>query len=127
MDTTKMIATIKLTDETVAVAMGVSAVAAHLRGGVVLASGVLGLGGTGLSNTGLSRDWTTPVDVERVERSDRPTKAPKAVAATATYGYAYAIGAGTQQDQQIQAAAFTADATRSMRAFRGLEPWRERT
>ncbi|WP_377269496.1 hypothetical protein [Peterkaempfera sp. SMS 1(5)a] len=113
METTKMITTIKLTDETVAVAMGVSAVAARLRGGVVL-------GGT----TGLSLGWTPVV----VERSERPTQAPKA-AAVATYGYAHAIGAGNQQDQQIHQAAsdFAADATRSMRAFRGLEPWRERT
>ncbi len=107
-----MITTIKLTDETVAVAMGVSAVAARLRGGVVL-------GGT----TGLSLGWTPVV----VERSERPTQAPKAAAAT--YGYAHAIGAGNQQDQQIHQAAtdFAGDAASSMRAFRGLEPWRERT
>jgi hypothetical protein len=149
-ENTKMITTIKLTGETVAVAMGVSAASARLRGGVVLGLGVAGLGRTGFgatgagttgagngtgvagNGTGLSRRWTpvvTPVVVERVERSERPTQAPKAAAAAAEYGYVHAIGAGTQQDQQIHLAEadFPADVTRSMRAFRGLDPWRERT
>lgn len=112
-----MISTIKMTDETVAVAMGVSVVAARLRGGVVLSG-----------TTGLSLGWT-PVVVERVERSERPTQAPKAAAGAVRYGYVHAIGAGNHQDQQIHlaATAFAADADHSMRAFRGLEPWRERT
>jgi hypothetical protein len=124
-----MITSIKLTGETVAAAvgvsagMGLSAVPARMRGSVIQVDGVPGLGGSGLS-----RDWTV-ADGLREERSERPTSAPKAAAVITTCGYAHAFGAGTRQiDQQIQApAAIAAKATFSMRALRGLEPWRERT
>ena len=123
-----MITMIKLMGETVAVAEGVSAAAVRLRGDVVLASGVLGLRRSGASGTDLLAD-RTPVGTERPVRSDRPTQASKAVAAAARYGCAHAIDAGNQQDQQTHRAeaAFAADAKRSMWAFRGLPPWRERT
>jgi hypothetical protein len=145
--TKQMIATIKLMDRTVAVAMGVSTGATRLGADLFLGFGGTGLSGTRLSGSGLSgsglfgtgseaavvtgrsHGWTA-VDGKRVERSERPVQAPKAVAAAEKYGYAHAIGAGTQQtDQQINLAetAFAADATPPMRAFRGLEPWRERT
>ena len=128
MEATKTIRTIKLTGDIAAVTTGVSAVAVRLRSDVVLASGVLCLGGSGESRTGLF-GGRTPVDVERPERSDRPTQAPKAVAAAARYGCAPAVGAGNQQDHRIHQAqaAFATNAKHSMWALRGLPPWRERT
>ncbi|MEV7025582.1 hypothetical protein [Kitasatospora sp. NPDC093558] len=82
--------------------------------------------------TGLSRDWAS-FGTPRSERDERPTQAPKAVVAAAMHGgYAQVIGAGNPQKQneqqikQAKAAAIGAMAIR-MRAFRGPEPWRERT
>ncbi|MFG2817904.1 hypothetical protein ACGFX4_00625 [Kitasatospora sp. NPDC048365] len=108
----------------------------------------LGLGTTGLSfagpclvsgprnaegtrvETGLSRDWATFVDGLEL-RDERPTQAPKAEVAAAKHGhYAAAVGAGSkQQDQQIHQAmaAFSGAKAIRMRAFRGPEPWSERT
>ncbi|RKE21034.1 hypothetical protein BX266_4411 [Streptomyces sp. TLI_171] len=78
---------------------------------------------------GLSRDWATFGG--GISLSDeRPTEAPKAVAAEAAHGrYAAVVGAGVKkQDQQIslaQAAVRGAEAGR-MQAFRGPGPWSER-
>ncbi|CAN3982637.1 hypothetical protein KPATCC21470_5330 [Kitasatospora purpeofusca] len=81
---------------------------------------------------GLSGDWAS-VDESRSPRDERPTQAPKtAVAAAMHGGYAQVIGAGNAQKQNQQqidpAMVVLADATAvRMRAFRGPEPWRERT
>jgi len=119
-----------------------------LRSGVLVSSG-LGLGISGLSvatpctvsglgnaegtrvETGLSRGWVI-FGGGISPRDERPTQAPKAVAAAAKHGhYAAVVGAGAekQQDQQINQAraAFTAATAIRMRAFRGPEPWSERT
>jgi len=78
---------------------------------------------------GLSRDWAAFGD--GISLSDeRPTEAPKAVAAEALHGrYAAVIGAGSnKQDQQIslaEAAVRGAEAGRKQ-AFRGPGPWSER-
>ncbi|MQS13916.1 hypothetical protein F7Q99_16970 [Streptomyces kaniharaensis] len=82
--------------------------------------------------TGLSRDWAS-FGTPRSLRDERPTQAPKAVVAAATHGgYAQVIGAGNpqkQNEQQINQAmaAFIGAKAIRMRAFRGPEPWRERT
>lgn len=81
---------------------------------------------------GLSGDWAS-VDESRSPRDERPIQAPKtAVAAALHGGYAQVIGAGNAQKQNQQqidlAMVVLADATAvRMRAFRGPEPWRERT
>ncbi|MFJ2187579.1 hypothetical protein ACIOJE_06350 [Kitasatospora sp. NPDC087861] len=82
--------------------------------------------------TGLSRDWAS-FGTSRSLRDERPTQAPKALVAAAMHGdYAQVIGAGNAQKQneqqinQAMAALAGAKAIR-MRAFRGPEPWRERT
>ncbi|MFD0275552.1 hypothetical protein ACFVHB_16840 [Kitasatospora sp. NPDC127111] len=93
-----------------------------------------GNGSEGTSvETGLSRDWAS-VGTSRSLRDERPTQAPKAAVAAATHGgYAQVIGAGNaqkQNEQQInQAMAVFVDEAKAvrMRAFRGPEPWRERT
>ncbi|MFJ3218547.1 hypothetical protein ACIPLC_21820 [Kitasatospora sp. NPDC086801] len=82
--------------------------------------------------TGLSRDWAS-FGTSRSLRDERPTQAPKAVVAAAMHGdYAQVVGAGStqkQNEQQINQAmaAFTGAEAIRMRAFRGPEPWRERT
>ncbi|WP_033331928.1 MULTISPECIES: hypothetical protein [Streptomyces] len=82
--------------------------------------------------TGLSRDWAS-VGTSRSPRDERPTQAPKAAVAAATHGgYAQVIGAGNAQKQNEQLinqamAAFTGAEAIRMQAFRGPEPWRERT
>ncbi|KJS54149.1 hypothetical protein [Streptomyces rubellomurinus] len=83
--------------------------------------------------TGLSRDWAESFGTSRPMRDERPTQAPKAAVAAAKHGgYAQVIGAGAtqkqneQQIEQAKAAFVGAEAIR-MRAFRGPEPWRERT
>ncbi|MFD5431844.1 hypothetical protein ACFWJ4_06655 [Kitasatospora sp. NPDC127067] len=82
--------------------------------------------------TGLSRGWAsfgTPCSL----RDERPTQAPKAAVAVAMHGgYAQVIGAENaqkQNEQQINQAmaAFTGAEAVRMWAFRGPEPWRERT
>ncbi|MGW2249103.1 hypothetical protein ACWCXH_02720 [Kitasatospora sp. NPDC001660] len=111
---------------------------------VVPAAAVSGLGHTDLCiavgrsvegtsvETGLSRDWAS-FGTPRSERDERPTQAPKAVVAAAMHGgYAQVIGAGNaqkQNEQQIKQAeaAITGAMAIRMRAFRGPEPWRERT
>ncbi|WP_051710035.1 hypothetical protein [Streptomyces sp. NRRL S-350] len=82
--------------------------------------------------TGLSRGWAS-FGTSRSLRDERPTQAPKAAVAAAMHGgYAQVIGAGNTQKQneqlinQATAALTGAEAVR-MRAFRGPEPWRERT
>jgi hypothetical protein len=99
---------------------------------------VSGLGNTGGSTgagaveTGLSRDWAMDA-MSRDLRDERPIQAPKAAVAAAKHGdYAQVIGAGITQKQneqlinQAKAAFIGASVIRS-RAFRGPEPWRERT
>jgi hypothetical protein len=82
--------------------------------------------------TGLSRDWA-PVGTSRSPRDERPTQAPKAAVAAAIHGgYARVIGAGNAQKQNEQLinqamAAFDGAEAFRMPAFRGPEPWRERT
>ncbi|WP_405011688.1 hypothetical protein [Kitasatospora sp. NBC_01539] len=152
METTKTIT--KLTGHTV-IAMPSGAVSpfgtrgsstvAPLCGVVVVAGNGLGLDGTGVPTvsghgftgfggasfeTGLSRDWAT-FDRGLVMRDERPTQAPKAVAAAAIHGgYARVSGAGAEQDEQLinqaEAARKGAGAVR-MGAFRGPKPWSERT
>ena len=132
--------------------LGTTSPASLLRREVVLAGSGLGLGTTGvaavlivsaLGNTGvstegtpveagLSRDWVT-ADMSRDMRDERPTKASKAAVAAAKHGdYARVIGAGAaqkQNEQQINRAkaAFIGAEVIRIRAFRGPEPWRERT
>ncbi|MER6400644.1 hypothetical protein ACFWA9_17640 [Kitasatospora sp. NPDC059973] len=91
-----------------------------------------GIDGTSVE-TGLSRGWAA-VSTSRSLRDERPTQAPKAAVAVAMHGgYARVIGAGNaqkQNEQQINEqamAAFTGATAVRMRAFRGPEPWRERT
>ncbi|WP_146259272.1 hypothetical protein [Streptomyces tateyamensis] len=110
------------------VAGGASASCAGLLS-ASLAPSVLGTG----VETGLFLGWgEVSVDSVRVMRDERPTKAPKAVAVAAEHGaYLRAGGAGAaKQDEQLinqaKAAFAGAEAVRS-RAFRGPEPWRERT
>jgi len=153
-ETTKMIT--KMTGQTV-IAMpsgalslfgttGCPSSASLLRGVVVLADNGLGLDATGVSavvsglgntdatsvETGLSRDWAT-FGGGRELRSERPIKASKAAVAAAKHGdYARVIGAGEPQKQHEQLinqakAAFIGAMAVRMRAFRGPEPWRERT
>lgn len=69
---------------------------------------------------GLSLGWS--MFAERIDmRDERPTEAPKAAVAAAMHGrYGAVAGVGAaqkQNEQQIE----------KMRAFRGPEPWRERT
>ena len=116
----------KLTGQTVIVSS--SCALASLRGSVVLAGNGLGLDATGLSAvSGLGNTAFAG------SRDERPTKAPKALAAAVKHGeYARANGAGhwTKQDEQLieQAmAAFMGATAIRIRAFRGPEPWRERT
>ncbi|WP_441250346.1 hypothetical protein [Kitasatospora sp. McL0602] len=125
---------------------GASSAASLTRGVVVLAGNGLGLDATGvvavvsgLGNTdatfvesGLSIDWAT-FEGSRELRSERGIQAPKAAVAAAKHGdYARVIGAGAPQQQdakqidQAKAALPGAMAVR-MRAFRGPQPWRERT
>ncbi|MFG2842221.1 hypothetical protein ACGF12_03465 [Kitasatospora sp. NPDC048296] len=112
--------------------------------GVSVASVVSGLGHTDLRITGgrsvegtvveagLSRDWAS-VDASRPMCDERPIQAPKAAVAAAMHGgYAQVIGAGNAQEQNEQqikqaTAAFIGAKAIRMRAFRGPEPWRERT
>ncbi|MDH6116481.1 hypothetical protein [Kitasatospora sp. GAS204B] len=89
--------------------------------------------GTAVEN-GLSLGWAqVAFDSSPVMRDERPTEAPKAVEAAAKHGaYLLAVGAGAAQKQdeqlinQAKAAFIGAEAIR-IRAFRGPEPWRERT
>ncbi|MFE4359541.1 MULTISPECIES: hypothetical protein [Streptomycetaceae] len=82
--------------------------------------------------TGLSRDWAS-FGTSCSLRDERPTQAPKAAVAAAMHGgYAQVVGAGNaqkQNEQQINQAmaAFTGAEAIRMQAFRGPEPWRERT
>ncbi|WP_280715193.1 hypothetical protein [Kitasatospora sp. MAP5-34] len=134
--------------------LGVAVDTALLRGVVVLAGNGLGLDATGVSavttvaaltsvsglgNTdagsveaGLSNDWAT-FDGGRELRSERPIQASKAAVAAAKHGdYARVIGAGEakkQDEQQINKAeaAFMGAMAVRIRAYRGPQPWRERT
>lgn len=155
METTKTIT--KLTGRTVfampsgvlplCATRGTSTDVARLRNVVLAAGNGLGLDGTGVSavsgfgftgfgggvsvESGLSLDWAMFERLD-VTRDERPTQAPKATAAAAIHGdYAQASGAGVRkQDEQLidqaEAAPTGAEAVR-MRAFRGPEPWSERT
>ncbi|MET8545932.1 hypothetical protein ABZW03_35655 [Kitasatospora sp. NPDC004799] len=82
--------------------------------------------------TGLSRDWAS-AGTSRSPRDERPTQAPKAAVAAAMHGgYAQVVGAENAQKQNEQlinqaVAAFAGAKAVRMRAFRGPEPWRERT
>jgi hypothetical protein len=118
----------KLTGQTVVAASLRPSTTAH-AGGVSLVSGSLGLS----VGTGLSLGWAAgSVDCSHDMRGGRPTEAPKAVDAAAKHGaYLQVIGAvAEQQDEQLinqaKAAFIGAEAAR-IRAFRGPEPWRERT
>ncbi|MET8679177.1 hypothetical protein ABZW18_16790 [Streptomyces sp. NPDC004647] len=86
--------------------------------------------GTGLSGAVEAR----PVERERgsVAISGRPTQAPAAVAMAAAQASAYALAANGADLQQKWTdggfAGFTTSAAEqhhTMRAFRGLEPWRD--
>jgi hypothetical protein len=119
----------KLTGQTAAAVSLRPSTATAVVGGASLVAGVLGLS----VGTGLSLGWAAgSVDCARGMRGGRPTEAPKAVDAAAKHGaYLQAIGAvAEQQDEQLihqaKAAFIGAEAARS-RAFRGPEPWRERT
>ncbi|WP_329567394.1 hypothetical protein [Kitasatospora sp. NBC_01266] len=99
-----------------------------LRTGVLSGSAA----GTGVES-GLSLGWAPVVACSPVMRDERPTKAPKAVEAAAKHGaYLLVAGAGATQKQdeqlinQAKVAFIGAKAIR-IRAFRGPEPWRERT
>ncbi|MFC5908256.1 hypothetical protein [Streptacidiphilus monticola] len=91
----------------------------------VLNNGVLGNG------SGLGRGlWTADV------RDERPTSASVAAVAAVAGGYAAAAGAGAHQTQQshlsllaeqTQQQKIAATATTKMRAFRGPDPWIDRT
>ncbi|TQF03536.1 hypothetical protein E6W39_16505 [Kitasatospora acidiphila] len=118
----------KLTGQTV-VAASLRPSTTAVAGGVSLVAGSLGLS----VGTGLSLGWAAgSVDCSRGMRGGRPTEAPKAVDAAAKHGaYLQVIGAvAEQQDEQLinqaKAAFIGAEAAR-IRAFRGPEPWRERT
>ena len=89
-------------------------------------NGVLGNG------NGLGRGmWAADV------RDERPTSASVAAVAAVAGGYAAAAGAGAHQTQQShvsllaeqtqQQQKFAATATTKMRAFRGPDPWIDRT
>ncbi|MFF1905311.1 hypothetical protein [Kitasatospora sp. NPDC058218] len=126
--------------------LGLEATGASVAPVVSVVPVVSGLGHTGLCGaditggidgtsveTGLSRGWAS-VSTSRSLRDERPTQAPKAAVAAALHGgYAQVIGAGNaqkQNEQQINKqamAAFTGATAIRMRAFRGPEPWRERT
>ncbi|MFE9422965.1 hypothetical protein ACFYNO_08385 [Kitasatospora sp. NPDC006697] len=113
---------------------GQTAVAASLRPSALLTGGVSLAGALGLDNgLGLSFGWgAVSVDSSRGMRDVRPTEAPKALGAAAKHGaYLQVIGAVTeQQDEQLNhlaEAAFIGAAAIRSRAFRGPEPWRERT
>lgn len=153
MKTTKMIT--KLTGQTVVAASLRRSPAGLLAGGVSLsgacggldldasrvsvASG-LGMPGSAVSTVGLgveaglSLGWVSvDGDSQRAMRNERPTKASKAVEAAAKHGaYLQVVGAGAAQKQneqlinQAKPAFIGAEAVR-IRAFRGPEPWRERT
>ncbi|MGW2547311.1 hypothetical protein ACWC5I_42165 [Kitasatospora sp. NPDC001574] len=97
--------------------------------------GSTGINGGNLDGTsvegGLSRDWAS-VDASRSPRDERPIQAPKAAVVAMHGDYAQVVGAGNtqkQNEQQIKqaTAAFTGATAIRMRAFRGPEPWRERT
>lgn len=87
--------------------------------------GVSTLRGTGLSGAAEARL------VERgiVAINERPTKAPAAVAAAQASAYAFAAkGAELQQmwtDGGFAGVTTSAAEHHTMRAFRGLEPWRD--
>jgi hypothetical protein len=86
--------------------------------------GVFVLRGTGLSGA---------VEARRVERgmtavNERPTQAPAAVAAQASACAHAAKGAGLRQkwtDGGSASGTSSAAEYHTMRAFRGLEPWRD--
>ncbi|MER8183616.1 hypothetical protein [Kitasatospora sp. NPDC094015] len=135
--------------------LGTSTRSAQLRDVVVLSDNGLGLDVTGVCvaagttgsgltvsglgdtagmrvETGLSRDWAEFAGGLGL-RDERPTQASKtAVAAAKHGGYLQVLGAGAtkkqdeQQINQAKAARNGASAIR-MRAFRGPEPWSERT
>ncbi|MGV9265046.1 hypothetical protein ACWDRR_10330 [Kitasatospora sp. NPDC003701] len=125
--------------------LGLEATGASVASAVSVVPVVSGLGHTGLCGadiaggidgtsveTGLSRGWAS-VSTSRSPRDERPTQAPKAAVAAMHGGYEQVIGAGNaqkQNEQQINKqamAAFTGATAIRMRAFRGPEPWRERT
>ncbi|MER7753559.1 hypothetical protein [Kitasatospora sp. NPDC097643] len=107
-----------------------------LRAADLLLADLCVAGGRGVEGTsvetGLSGDWAS-FGTPRSLRDERPTQAPKAAVAAAMHGgYARVIGAGSpqkQNEQQIKqaTAAFIGAKAIRMRAFRGPEPWRERT
>ncbi|WP_035798181.1 hypothetical protein [Kitasatospora mediocidica] len=113
--------------------LGLDATRVSVAGALGTVDAVASPAGTGVE-TGLSLGWVSvDVDSMRAMRNERPTKAPKAVDAAAKHGaYLQVIGAGAAQKQseqlidQAKAAFIGAEAIR-IRAFRGPEPWRERT
>ncbi|MFD9129623.1 hypothetical protein [Kitasatospora sp. NPDC059571] len=96
----------------------------------VSGSGFTGLGGNS-DETGLFGDWA--IIGGGIElRDERPTQAPKAAVVAMHGEYAQVSGAGAvkkQDEQQIDQAeaALTGAGAFRMRAFRGPEPWSERT
>ncbi|MGP3982670.1 hypothetical protein [Streptomyces sp. KR80] len=88
-------------------------------------SGVSVLRSTGLSGAGEAR----LVERGTVVVNERPTQAPAAVAAAAASAYALAAN-GADLQQKWAVGGFATGTTsaaehQTMRAFRGLEPWRD--
>ena len=106
--------------------------AAAPAGAVVLATNVANVLNNGVlgNGSGLGRGlWTADV------RDERPTSASVAAVAAVAGGYAAAAGAGAQQTHQSHMSLLAeqtqqkiaATATTKIRAFRGPDPWIDRT
>nr|WP_206314536.1 hypothetical protein [Streptomyces coryli] len=83
--------------------------------------------------TGLSSNGLSGVDAARALRNDRPTKALEVAAAQAPQAYADAITGAGLREQAWVIGGFATGATttvmqkqhQKMRAYRGLEPWKD--
>ncbi|MCQ4080254.1 hypothetical protein NGB36_06495 [Streptomyces sp. RB6PN25] len=87
----------------------------------VRSAAACGLSGSRLRGTGLSGvESVRPGAFGVLPLIERPTKAPAAAAAAQASAYAFAAnGAGTSEPT------VTTQQHQMMRAFRGLEPWRD--
>ncbi|WP_419997665.1 hypothetical protein [Streptomyces boninensis] len=82
--------------------------------------------------TGLSSNGLSGVDASRAIRNDRPTKALVAAAAQAPQAYAFATTGAGLREQAWVIGGFASGTTTAMtkqhlkmRAYRGLEPWKD--